>query len=167
MIQGFSAGLQRRRPHIVYKEHLDFKVTLRHSSSESSVKSVIWIYGTYDNKSGLHMNSSGSWVYFSVRTKPTALLWVLCNLILFLFHFLIWIQMIIIHARVCVNKDLYIVPGSQAWGGRFESLLDPRLLNKWAAFWRTDYVHLQLKDPLELFLKQREILPFRVSISSP
>ena len=57
-----------------------------------------------------------------------------------------------------------IHPGPQTWVRRFESPLDPQ------AGWPVCYIHvrrcggqsmvlLQLKDPLELFVKRREFLP--------
>ena len=67
--------------------------------------------------------------------------------------------------KVGIRRGLVVtMPGSQTWVRRFESPLDPQ------AGWPGRYINvrhcgglsmvlLQLKDPLELFVKSREFLP--------
>ena len=64
-----------------------------------------------------------------------------------------------------IRRGLVVtMPGSRAWVRRFESPLDPqagwpgRYINV-RCCWRLSMVLLQLKDPLELFVKSREFLP--------
>ena len=71
-----------------------------------------------------------------------------------------------------IRRGLVVtMPGSQAWVCKLESPLDPQ------AGWPGRYINvrgcgglsmilLQLKDPLELFVRRRESSRFRVSISS-